>query len=168
MKNFVTVFFDRALENGHKMIFHNFCHFEAISFGTNFLRLLSFSMVYITVRQLKDCRILFWSPSQPMGCFSKKMSRVTIFIENFCSNESDVSSMEKTKSKDHCQLSTTIWIHSQITYLLQKIFSQQNLKNELLSTTWKFLNANRNATSLVVRLKTVQTPLHNEQHTPVL
>ena len=103
-----------------------------------------------------------------MGCFSKKMSRVTIFFENFCSNESDVSSMEKTKSKDHCQLSTTIWIHSQITYLLQKFFSKQNLKNERLSTTWKFLNANRNAASLVVRLKTVQTPLHNEQQTPVL
>ena len=83
MKNFVTVFFDRALENGHKLIFHNFCHFEAISFGTNFLRLLSFSMVWITVRQLQDCRILFSYPYQPMGCFSKRCRESRFSLKTF-------------------------------------------------------------------------------------
>ena len=77
-----------------------------------------------------------------------------IFIENFFSNESDVLSMEKTtKSRNNCQLSTTIWMYSKVTYLFHKLFSKQNLKNELHSTTWKFPNANRNATSLVVRPK---------------
>ena len=92
-----------------------------------------------------------------------------IFIENLFSNEIDVLSMEKTtKSRNNCQLSTTIWMYSKVTYLFHNLFSKQNLKNELLSTTWKFPNANRNATSLVVRLKTAQSPLQKEQQTPVL
>ena len=59
-------------------------------------------------------------------------------------------------------------MYSQITYLFHKFFSKQNLKNELLSSTWKFPNVNLNATSLVVRLKTAQSPLQKEQETPVL
>ena len=59
-------------------------------------------------------------------------------------------------------------MYSQITYLLHTFFGQQNLKNELLSTTWKFSNVNRNATFLVVCLKTAQSPLQKEQETPVL
>ena len=103
-----------------------------------------------------------------MGSFSKKISRVTIFIENFFPNENDVLSKEKTKSRNQCQLSTTIWMYSQITYLFNRFFSKQNLKNELLSTNWKFPNVNRNATFLVVRLKMAQSPLQKEQQTPVL
>ena len=103
-----------------------------------------------------------------MGSFSKKISRVTILIENFFSNECDVLSMEKTKGRSHCQLSITIWMYSKITYLFHKLFSKQNLKNELLSTTWKFPNVNRNATSLVVGLKTAELALQREQQTVVL
>ena len=103
-----------------------------------------------------------------MGSFSKKFSRVTIFIENFFSNEIDVLSIEKTKSGNHCQLATTIWMYSQITYVFQKLFSKRKLNNELPSTIWKFPNVNRNVTSLVVRLKTAQPPLQKEQQTPVL
>ena len=118
--------------------------------------------------QLQGCRILFWYPSQPMGSLSEKISRVTIFVENFFSNECDVLSMEKTKGRSHCQLSITIWMYSKITYLFHKLFSKQNLKNELLSTTWKFPNVNRNATSLVVGLKTAELALQREQQTVVL
>ena len=81
-----------------------------------------------------------------MGSFSKKISQVRIFIETFCSIESDVLAMEQTKSRNHCQLPTTIRTYWQITYLLQKFFRQQNVKNELFSTTCKFPNVNRNAT----------------------
>ena len=76
--------------------------------------------------------------------------------------------MEKTKCRNHCQLSTTIWMYSQITYLFPKFFSKQNLKNELFSTTWKFPYVYRNATYLVVRLKMAQTPLQKVQQSPVL
>ena len=120
------------------------------------------------MHQLQECRILFWYPSQPMLSFSENISRLTIFIENFLSKESDVLSMEKAKSRNHCQLSSTIWMYSQITYLFPKFFSKQNLKNELLSTTWKFPNVNRNATYLVVRLKMAQSLLQKVQQTPVL
>ena len=92
-----------------------------------------------------------------MGSFSKKISRVTIIIENFFSIESDVLSMEKIKSRNHCQLATTIWMYSQITFLFHKFFSKQNPKNELLSTTWKFTNVNRNTIYLEIRLKTAQS-----------
>ena len=81
--NFVTLFCDRALVGGHKLIFQNFCHVEIISFGSNFIRLLSFWMIWTTVPQLQDCRILFRSPSQPMGSFSKKIWRVTMLSEDF-------------------------------------------------------------------------------------
>ena len=118
--------------------------------------------------QLQGCRILFWSPSQPMVSFSKKISRVTILSGNFFSNESDVLTTERSKSRKHCQVSSMIWMYSQNTYLLHKVFGQQNVKNELFSTTWKFPNVNRNATSLVVRLKTAQSLLEKEQETPVL
>ena len=104
-----------------------------------------------------------------MGSFSKKISRVTIFIENFFSNENDVLSLKKTtKSRNNCQLSTTIWMYSKVTYLFHNLFSKQNLKNELFSTNWKFPNVNRNATFLVVRIKTAQAPLQKERQTPVL
>ena len=76
--------------------------------------------------------------------------------------------MEKTKSGNHCQLATTIWMYSQITYVFQKLFSKRKLNNELPSTIWKFPNVNRNVTSLVVRLKTAQPPLQKEQQTPLL
>ena len=76
--------------------------------------------------------------------------------------------MEKTKSGNHCQLATTIWMYSQITYLFQRLFSKRILNNELHSTTWKFPNVNRNATSLVVRLKTAELALQREQQTLVL
>ena len=79
-----------------------------------------------------------------------------------------VNGKKTTKSRNNCQLSTTIWMYSQITYLFYKFFSKQNLKNEVLSTTWKFPNVNRNATSLVVRLKTARSPLQKEQQTLVL
>ena len=41
-------------------------------------------------------------------------------------------------------------------------------KTSFFSTTWKFPIVNLNATSLVVRLKTAQSPLQKEQETPVL
>ena len=41
-------------------------------------------------------------------------------------------------------------------------------KTSFFSTTWKFPNVKLNATSLVVRLKTAQSPLQKEQETPVL
>ena len=122
-------------------------------------------------QQCRNCKIFAFCfglhPNQwvPSG----KRSRQSQFsLKTFFSNVSDVLSMEKTKSRNHCQLSTTIWMYSQITYPFHKFFSKQNLKNELLSTTWKFPNVNRNATSLVVCVKTAQPPLQKEQQTPVL
>ena len=87
------------------------------------------------------------------GFLQQKDLRSHDFFWKTFSNESDVFSTEKTKSRNHCQLSTTIWMYSEITYLFQKFFSKQNLKNKLLSTTWKFPNVNRKTIFLEVRLK---------------
>ena len=112
--------------------------------------------------QLQGCRLLFWSPSQP-----KRSRESRYFLKKF--SQLKVMCWQRKKLKVENIANYLVWFGcTHITYLLHTFFGQQNVENELFSTTWKFPNINRNTTSLVVGLKTAPSLLEKEQETPVL
>ena len=151
------------------MIFQNFCHFEAIFLGPTLLDYLLFQWFKQQCVNYKIVAFCFGLHRNQCVVSTKRCRESWFLLKTFFQMKLMCCQWKKTtKSRNNCQLSTTIWMYSQITYLFYKFFSKQNLKNEVLSTTWKFPNVNRNATSLVVRLKTARSPLQKEQQTLVL